>query len=67
MRLTVNAYKVFFTDHRLMMDKKASQVHVVSEEQEFTNPEQQQDIAAFRPQQRQQTRQQQNFNNRGNN
>jgi hypothetical protein len=57
-RLTVeDAYKVFFTDHRLEMDKKASQIHAVMDEQEFTNPEQQQDVAAFRPQQRQQNRQ----------
>jgi hypothetical protein len=62
-----DAYKVFFTDHRLEMDKKASQVHVVSEEQDFSNLEQQQDIASFRPQQRQQNRPQQNLNNRGNN
>jgi hypothetical protein len=49
------------------MDKKASEVHAVSEEQDFSNPEQQQDIAAFKPQQRQQNRPKQNFNNRGNN
>jgi hypothetical protein len=59
-RLTVeDAYNVFFTDHRLEMDKKALQVHAVSEKQDFFNPEQQQDIAAFKPQQRQQNRPQQ--------
>jgi hypothetical protein len=62
-----DAYKVFFADHRLQMDKKASQVHVVSEEQDLSNLEQQKDIAAFRPKQRQKNRPQQNFNNRGNN
>jgi hypothetical protein len=49
-RLTVDdAYKVFFMDHRLEMDKKASQVHAVTEEPEPNNEEQ--DVAAFRPQQ----------------
>jgi len=34
-RLTVeDAYKVFITDHRLEMDKKASLIHAVSEETE---------------------------------
>jgi hypothetical protein len=66
-RLTVeDAYKVFFMDHRLEMDKKASQIHAVAEESEVVNPEQQV-VAAFQLQQRQQTRApQQNFN-RGNN
>jgi hypothetical protein len=67
-RLTIeDAYKVFFTDHRLEMDKKASQIHTVMEAQVSPNGEQQ-DVAAFRPQQRQQYRgSQQNFNNQGNN
>jgi len=43
------AYKVFFTDHRLKMDKKATSVHAVTEEQEAVTPDQ--DIEAFRLQQ----------------
>ncbi len=64
-RLTVEeAYKVFFTDHRMEMDKKLSAVHAVTDE--FENPvQQEQDIAAFKPQQRQQPRQQ--TYNRGSN
>jgi hypothetical protein len=53
-RLTIeDAYKVFFTDHRLEMDKKALQIQAILEDQEFSNLEQKQDVAAFRPQQRQ--------------
>jgi hypothetical protein len=65
-RLTVEeAYKVFFTDHRMEMDKKLSAVHVVTDE--FENPaHQEQDVAAFKPQQRQQPRQQ-NYNRGGGN
>ncbi len=50
-RLTVEeAYKVFFTDHRMEMDKKLSTVHAVTDE--FENPvQQEQDVAAFKPQQ----------------
>ncbi len=63
-RLTVeDAYKVFFTDHRLEMDKKSSQIHAVMEDPESVTQDQQ-DVLAFRPQQRQQTRQPQSFNNR---
>jgi Skp family chaperone for outer membrane proteins len=64
-RLTVEeAYKVFFTDHRMEMDKKLSAVHAVTDK--FENPvQQEQDVAAFKPQQRQQPRQQ-NYN-RGSN
>jgi len=67
-RLTVEeAYKVFFTDHRMEIDKKATQIHTVSEEQEFSPSQSEQDIATFKPQQRQQQRPQQNYNNRDNN
>ena len=63
-RLTVEeAYKVFFADHRMEMDKKLSAVHAVTDE--FENPAQQeQDVAAFKRQQRQQPRQQ-NYNRGG--
>ena len=58
------AYKVFFMDHRMEMDKKLSAVHGVTDE--FENPvQQEQDVAALKPQQRQQPRQQ--TYNRGNN
>ena len=56
-RLTVeDAYKVFFTNYRLEMDKKAASpsVHAVTEEQEAAT--QDQEVAAFRLQQKQQTR-----------
>ena len=65
-RLTVeDAYKVFFTDHRMEMDKKLSSVHALADDSD--NPAQQeQDVAAFKPQQRQQQRQQ-NYNRGGGN
>jgi hypothetical protein len=44
-----------------------TQIHTVSEEQEFSPSQSEQDIATFKPQQRQQQRPQQNYNNRGNN
>jgi hypothetical protein len=45
--LTVeDAYKVYFTDHRLEMDKKSSSVHAVNEEVDNSQSEQQ-DVAAF--------------------
>jgi hypothetical protein len=51
-RLTVEeAYKVFFTDHRMEMDKKATQIHTVSVEQEFSPAQLEQDIATFKHQQ----------------
>ena len=73
-RLTVEeAYKVFFTDHRMEMDKKAAAVHAVADEpvhavaNEPEGAEQpEQDVAAFRPQQCQQQRSH-NYNNTGNN
>jgi hypothetical protein len=43
------AYKVYFTDHRLIMDKKSSSVHAVNEESDNGHVDQQ-DVAAFRPQ-----------------
>jgi hypothetical protein len=65
--LTVEeAYKVYFTDHRLEMDKKSSSVHAVNEEADNSQAEQQ-DVAAFRPQQRQQNHGFQSNPNRGNN
>jgi hypothetical protein len=42
------------------MDKKSLQVHAVTKDPEFVNLEQQ-GVTAFRPQQRQQTGQQQSF------
>jgi hypothetical protein len=67
-RLTIRCMcKVFFTHKLLEMDKKASPIHAAMEDQDLPNMEQQ-DVAAFCPQQRQQYRgSQQNFNNRGNN
>ncbi len=62
-----DTYKVFFTDYRLKMDKKAAStsVHVIVEEQEAAT--QDQEIATFQLQQKQQTQApQQNFNNLGN-
>ncbi len=57
-RLTVEeAYKVFFMDHRMEMDKKLSAVHMVTDK--FEPPvQQEQDVTAFKPQQQQQPRQQ---------
>jgi hypothetical protein len=60
------AYKVYFTDHRLEMDKKSSSVHAVNEESD-NGQVNQKDVAAFRPQQRQQNRGFQSNSNRGNN
>jgi hypothetical protein len=67
-RLTVEeAYKIYFTYHRLEMDKKSAPVHAITEDLD-NGQNDQQDIAAFRQQQRQQNRgPQSNFNNRGNN
>ncbi len=67
-RLTVeDAYKIFFTEYRIDMDKKAfsTSVHAVAEDQEAAVLDQ--EVAAFLLQQKQQTQApQQNFNNRGN-
>jgi hypothetical protein len=66
-RVTVEeAYKVYFTNHRLEMDKKSSSVHAVNDESD-NGQVNQQDVAAFRPQQRQQNRGFQSNSNRGNN
>jgi hypothetical protein len=54
-RLTVDdAYRVFFTEHRVKADKKDYAVHSINEEQSssMTEPE----ITAFRPQNRPQPR-----------
>ncbi len=48
-----DAYKIYFTDHRLEMDKKSTPVHAVNEESDNGHNDQQ-DIVAFIPQQRQQ-------------
>ncbi len=55
-RMTVDdAYDTFFTDRRVETDKKErAMVNVINEEEESGNPATEQDIAAFRPQQRQQ-------------
>jgi hypothetical protein len=55
-RMMVNdAYKTFFADHRVETDKKERAiVNVINEDEESGNPATEQDIAAFRPQQRQQ-------------
>jgi len=67
-RLTVeDAYKIFFTEHRIEMDKKtaSTSIHAVSEDQEAATQEQ--EVTAFQPQQKLQTWvPQQNFNNHGN-
>ncbi len=64
-RLTVDdAYQVFFTEHRVEMDKKQSVIKTILEGPEPSIQEQ--DVASFRPQQKQQTRNYQQFNNRGN-
>jgi hypothetical protein len=60
------AYKIYFTDHRLEMDKKSTPVHAVTAEPNNGHKDQQ-DIMAFRPQQRQQNRGNQSNFNRGNN
>jgi hypothetical protein len=66
-RLTMeDAYKVYFTDHRMEMDKKPNTMNVVNEESDNIQSSQQ-DIAAFRPQQKTQTRAFQPKSNRGNN
>jgi hypothetical protein len=66
-RLTVeDAYKIYFTNHRLEMDKKSISVHAVNEESD-NGQANQQDVAAFRPQQRQQNWGFQSNSNRGNN
>jgi hypothetical protein len=66
-RLTVEeAYKIYFSDHRLEMNKKSTPVHAVTEEPDNGHNDQQ-DVAAFRPQQRQQNRGPQSNFNRGNN
>jgi hypothetical protein len=40
------AYKVYFTDHRLEMDKKSNSVHAINKEADNSQPDQQ-DVAAF--------------------
>jgi len=66
-RLTVeDAYKVYFTDPGIEMDKKPNTIHAVKEESNSIQSDQQ-DIAAFRPQQKTQTRAFQPNSNRGNN
>jgi len=65
-RLTVeDAYKVYFTDHRMEMDKRPNTVNAVNEESDNIQSDQQ-DVAAFRPQQRPQNRAFQSNSNRGN-
>ncbi len=55
-RLTVeDAYKVYFTDHRMEMDKKSNTVNAVNEESDSAQNDQQ-DVAAFRTQQKSQNR-----------
>jgi hypothetical protein len=50
-----DAYDTFFTDHRVKTDKKErTMVNVINEEEDSSNTATEQDIAAFRPQQRQQ-------------
>jgi len=72
-RLTVDdAYDTFFTDHRVETDRKErAMVNVINDaEEDSGNVSNEQDIAAFRPQQRQQQQQrynqQQNSNYRSN-
>ena len=70
-RMTVDdAYDTFFTDHRVETDKKErAMVNVINDEEDSGNASTEQDIAAFRPQQRQQQQrygQQQNSNYRSN-
>ena len=70
-RMTVDdAYDTFFTDHRVENDKKErAMVNVIDDEQDSGNATTEQDIAVFRPQQRQQQQrygQQQNSNYRSN-
>ena len=63
-----DAYETFFTDHRVETDKKErAMVNVINDEEDSGNASTEQDIAAFRPQQRQQQQrygQQQNSNYR---
>jgi hypothetical protein len=61
-----DAYKVYFTDHRMEMDKKSNTVNAVNEESDSAQNDQQ-DVAAFRQQQRPQNRAFQSSSNRGNN
>ncbi len=64
-RLTVEEdYKIYFTDHQLEMDKKSTSVHAVNEESDNDQADQQ-DVAAFQLQQRQQNRGFQSNSNRG--
>jgi hypothetical protein len=66
-RLTVeDAYKVYFTDHQMDMDKKPTTIHAVNEESD-NGQINKQDVAAFRPQQRPQNQGFQSNSNRGNN
>jgi hypothetical protein len=61
-----DGYKIYYTDHRLETDKKPVHVQAIAEDREAV-PNDQQDVMAFKPQQRQQYRgPQQNFNNKGN-
>jgi hypothetical protein len=55
-RMTVDdAYDTFFTNHRVETDKKErAMINVINEEGDSTNTATEQDITAFRPQQRQQ-------------
>jgi hypothetical protein len=64
-RMTVDdAYQTFFTDHRVETDRKErAMVNVINEEEESANSATEQDIAAFRPQQRQQHTTQPEFPN----
>ena len=65
-----DAYQTFFTDHRVETDRKErAMVNVINQEEESANSATEQDIAAFRPQQRQQQQRympQQNSNYRNN-
>jgi hypothetical protein len=68
-RLTVDdAYQLFFTERQIEMDRKTDSIHAVSDEQDTAaQAAQDPDMAAFRPQQKQQPHSsQQNFKNRGN-
>jgi hypothetical protein len=70
-RMTVDdAYDTFFTDHRVESDKRErTMVNVINNEEDSCNNATEQDIAAFRPQQRQQQQRyapQQNSNYRNN-
>jgi hypothetical protein len=46
-----DAYKIYFTDHRMDMDKKPTAIHAINEES-YNGQADQQDVAAFRLQQR---------------